>query len=142
MKRRIRKLAPAADALKASYEKSIGPEWSSILLNSHSYSGLKVEKLSELMGNSFKRWYRSIYHFQSVNVHAGDPFRHLHASEDEKLNPIYLSSDGEIRQALTPAISIYFIAIHTLQREIGYGPDVDLAYDSMFRRYQAQIASN
>jgi hypothetical protein len=140
MKRKVRKLEPVVDALIAAYEKALGAEWSSILHSSHTYSGLNVETLSKLMGKPFERWYQVIYHFQSINVHAGDPLRHLVTSEDEKLHAVYLSLDGEIRQALTPAITMFFIAIDTLQRAIGYGPDVDLAYASIKRRYKAQLA--
>jgi hypothetical protein len=140
MKGKVRKLAPAADALRASYEKEIGTEWFSILQGSRTYSGLNVEILSKLIGKPFERWYQVIYHFQSVNVHAGDPFRHVRASEDDNLRAVYLSSDGEIRQALTPAITMMLIAIHTLQQSVGYGPDVDLAYASIRRRYKARLA--
>jgi hypothetical protein len=139
MRRKVRKLAQMTNALISSYEKAIGAEWSSILRNSHSYSGLNVETLSKVMGKSFDRWYQLIYHFQSVNVHAGDPMRHLRRSDDEKLQVVYLSTDGEIRQALAPAITMFLIAIDTLQQSIGYGPDVDLAYASMKRRYKAQL---
>ena len=141
MKRKVQKLAPQAGALAASYEKAIGPEWTSILRSSHTYSGLNVETLSKLIGKPFQRCYEVIYHFQSINVHAGDPFRHLRISEGQKLCPAYLSSDGEVRQALTPAITMFFIAINTLQQSVGYGPDVDIAYASMKRRYKAQFAS-
>lgn len=137
MKAKLRRLSPATDALVASWEKDIGPEWSSILHSTHKYSGLSVETLAKLMGRPFERWYLTVYHFQSHNVHAVDLFRNIHISEGERLHAAYVSSDGELRQALAPAITMFFIAIATLQKSVGYGPCVNLAYASLVRRYRA-----
>ena len=140
MKRQVRKLAKGANVLQASYEKEIGVEWTSILHSTRTYSGMSVETLAKLMGKHFVRWYESIYHFQSINVHAGDPLRHLTVTDDEKLRAVYVASDRELWQALTPAITMFFIVIDTLHKSVDYGSDVDHAYDSIKRRYKAILA--
>ena len=98
--------------------------------------------LAKLMGKPFERWYQTVYHFHSRNVHAVDPFRNLSVSGGKQLHATYVSSDGELRQALTTAIAMFFITIATIQKSIGYGPDVDLAYSSMLRRYKAALRAH
>ena len=142
MRRKIRKLARGSGALLASYKKEIGAEWSSILHNTRTYSGFGVETLAKVVGQPFERWYEMIYHFQSINVHAGDPLGHFTVSDDEELRATYVSSDGELWQALTPAITMFFIVIDTLQQSVGYGPDVNHAYISIKKQYKGHRAAH
>lgn len=139
MKRKVRKLSSNAQNLIASCENEIGSEWTSVLRNTRSYSGLNVEVLAKLMGKPFKRWYETVYGFQSRNVHAADPFRNVTIADGEKLSAAYVSSVGGVRQALVTAITLMFIAIDTIQKSVGYGAEVDFAYESMKRRYRAQL---
>jgi hypothetical protein len=135
----VRKLQAGAAASIASYEKEIGVEWSSILHNSHEFSGMNVETLAKLMGKPFEQWYDAIYHLQSINVHAGGSIRNIHIKDDQKLQAAFVSSVSEVRQVLPTSITMFFIAIDTIHEAVGYGPDVDHAYASIKRRYEAQM---
>src|SRR5262245_23734738 len=142
MKRRVAKLQARGKALIAQVENKIGPEWTSVLRSTRAYSGLSVEVLSKLMGKPFERWYLTVYYFQSRNVHAVDPLRNVSVSEDKGITATYLSTVGQVRQVLTTAITMFLIAIATLQNVVKFGPDVDIAYESIRRRYRAQIGKS
>jgi hypothetical protein len=134
---RVKRLLKAIDpGLIAEQEKAIGPEWSYILRHRpHSYSGLSVEDLARVLHKSFSAWYETIYRFQSRAVHANDPLTHVEISDGITLKAMYLSSDLQVYESLRTAITMFFVHIGLLHRNIGFGPQVNIACDSFKRKF-------
>jgi hypothetical protein len=136
-KARVKRLLKTADSgLIAEYERAIGPQWTYILRHRpHSYSGLSVENLAKVLHKSFSRWYETIYYFQSRAVHGNDPFKFVEIPDGNTVKGLYLSSDSQIYESLRTAITMFLIHIRLLQQNIGFGPEVEIAYDSFKRRF-------
>jgi hypothetical protein len=135
-KRRATTLRKSVDpVLVVECEKGIGPEWTYILRHHpHTYSGLKIEDLAKVLGKSFQSWYETIYHFQSLPVHAADLLKHIDLVDANTARPKFLSWDAQVYYALRTAITMFLVHILLLHGNIGFGPDVDTAYDSFKRK--------
>jgi hypothetical protein len=118
------------------YEAEIGPMWFSVLQrHPHTYSGLSVEMLTKVLRPSLHNWYRTIYRAQSRIVHGNIPLRRLFASDGETLNVSHLSSTLQVRQSLQAATTLFMMNIELLQEHVGFGLDMDIANDSLRRRF-------
>jgi hypothetical protein len=140
-KRKADKLKRSIDpGVVAEQEHKIGPEWSYILRHSRSYSGLSVEHLAKVLDKRLHRWYETVYHFQSLPVHAKDLLKHIDFSSDgNTAKPKFFSSDQEVYESLRTAITMFLLHVDLLHKNIGFGPDVETAYDS-FRRMFARLS--
>ena len=137
LKREIKKIKKGIDRTKsAEYEKAIGPEWTYILRNNSSYSGLSVSDLAKVLYKPLHLWYKTVYYFQSRDTHGNDPLQHVDHTENS-VTAVWLSSDWEVYQALRTAIGIFLAGIHLLHENIGFGSDVDIGFESLKRRFKA-----
>jgi hypothetical protein len=136
-KQRVKRLVKSLDpCLITNHEKEIGPQWSYILRHRpHTYSGLSVEDLAKVLHNSLTRWYEVIYHFQSRAVHANDPLKHIDVSDGNTAKALFLSSDSQVYENLRIATTLFLVHIRLLHENIGFGPDTEIAYDSLKRKF-------
>lgn len=134
LKRAMNKIRKEIDPTKgAEYENAIGPEWTSILRNRGSYSGLSVANLARVLHRQLFLWYQTIYYFQSRDTHGNEPLQHMDITEDSA-SAVWLSSDKQVYEAIRTAIGIFLAGIHLLHENIGFGPDVDIGFESLKRR--------
>jgi hypothetical protein len=94
-----------------------------------------VELLAKALHRKFHQWYETIYHFQSRPAHANEPLKHVDMADQKTMRAMYLSSDGQVYESLRTAMTIYLIHIGILHKHIAFGPDVDVAYDSLKRKF-------
>jgi Family of unknown function (DUF5677) len=122
--------------IAAQYEQDVGPQWLYILRHGRKgYAGLSVEDLSKALGKQFSLWYQTMYHFQSTAVHALDFRKHLDRSDTNVLKASYLSPESQILECLRAATAMFFTNMHIMQRNIGFGPEVDMAFASLMRKF-------
>ena len=135
-KRNMKKAKKSIDpTLAIDYEKAIGPEWTYILRNHRSYSGLSVANLAKVLHRQLHLWYETVYYFQSRDAHGSDALRHVDNTEDT-VTAVYLSSDWEVYQALRTAIGMFFANMHILHENIGFGSGVDSGFHSLKRKFK------
>lgn len=129
-------------SIMAEYEREIGPEWSYILRHSKTCAGLSVKDLARVVHKECLRWYDTIYHTQSVAVHAMDILKHVYVSDDgATLGPVYLSSESEVYRSLWSATGLYLAHLHMIQASIGFGTEMESSLHSLKRKFNA-IASS
>jgi Family of unknown function (DUF5677) len=137
LKREIKKLKKGIDRTKsAEYEKAIGPEWTYILRNNGSYSGLSVADLAKVLYKPLHLWYKTVYYFQSRDAHGNNPLQHVEHTENS-VTAVWLSSDWDVYEALRTAIGIFLAAVHLLHENIGFGSEIDTGFHSLKRRFKA-----
>jgi hypothetical protein len=124
-------------AIAAQIERNIGPGWAYIIRNGKSFSGLTVANLAKLMGEQFLTWYRTIYHFQSLPVHAHDLFRHIDLSDDEVMKPQFLSSDKHVYEALRSAITMFLVHVRILHQNVEFGKSATEVYEALEQRHNS-----
>jgi hypothetical protein len=136
-KRRAEKLKNETDPkVIAEYEKGIGPKWTYVLRHApHTYSGLNVKELSEVLGRPFLQWYETMYHFQSRAVHANDPLKFADITDSKSVTAMFISSDAHVYESLRVALTLLLVHIRLLHEHIGFGTDVDTAYASLKLKY-------
>jgi hypothetical protein len=139
---KAKRLRGSADPkVRAQYEKRIGPEWSSILQHGRSYAGLPVKELAAVLHRGFLRWYETVYHFQSCDVHAVDLLQHIDMSDGQSLKAAFLSSNHDVYQSLWAATGLSLMHIHLLHENIGFGSTLDSALHSHMTKFN-RVASN
>ena len=115
----------------AEYERQIGAEWSYILRHSNTYAGLAVEDLAAVLHKEFLRWYETVYHFQSLAVHALDVLHHIEIADGQTLTASFLSNDRDVYQSLRAATGIFYAHMHIVHQNIGFGTSADVAFYSL-----------
>jgi hypothetical protein len=134
-RRKVKKLRKTIDpASIAEIENDIGPAWSYILRHTpYTCSGLSVAGLARVLGKSLSWWYDAIYPFQSRAVHANDFMKHLEVI-DGRVGPTFLSKPFHVYESLRTAMTMFFVHLRVLHGNIGFGPEVDVGYDSLKRK--------
>lgn len=112
----------------------IGPEWTSILKESDTYSGLSIADLAKVLFKGFGRWQQTIYFFQCQDAHATNARQHLAITEG-RAKAVFHSTDRMISQVLWPTLSLALINIKLMQNNVYFGPDVDIALESLQRAF-------
>jgi hypothetical protein len=132
-----------ADSLKkymdlsnvTNLDKKIGPEWSYILRHHpFTYSGLDGGDLAKALGKPFARVRQHMYPFQSRAVHATDPLKFGKILPGHRITESFFSTIPQIYGCLLEALLLFFAHVTILKDNIGFGTDVDLAYDSLKRK--------
>jgi hypothetical protein len=136
MYHKAKKLKKSVDPnVAAEYEREIGPQWTDILRRSGSYSGLSIESLAAVLGGPLARWYGTIYHFQSCDVHALNSFQHLDIEDGNSLKVLYVSADEAVYQSLRAAIGMFFAHMQILHENLDFGADASIAFHSLTRKH-------
>ena len=136
MYHRAKRLKKSADpTVAAEYEHEIGPQWTSVLRRSDSYSGLSIESLAAVLDKSLARWYGTVYHFQSRDSHGLNALQHIDLKDATTLKAIYVSPDSDVYQSLRAAVGMFFAHMRILNDNLDFGPDASIAFDSLTRKY-------
>jgi hypothetical protein len=131
-------------AQRAGIEQRIGPEWTFVLQDKGTFSGLSIADLTVALDLKKKpvlhQWYRGVYHIHSRMAHGGSAMRHAKAGEDGSICPRLLSTQQDVHGTLQVAIAMFFSCIVTIQKEIGLGSAVEMVLDAFERRIREAFA--
>lgn len=136
IKRLGNRLIRARDpALVPFFESKVGAEWTYILREKQSYSGLSIARLAKVLHSCLSRWYLTVYGVQSGMAHAVDPFRHLELGK-EYVRPRYVGDAEAVSGVLHAACAMFLANIAVMQNNIGFGPLVETAHDAFVREFR------
>jgi hypothetical protein len=140
MYHKARQLKKSVDPKVATeYESEVGPQWTHILRHSGSYCGLSIENLAAVLGEPLTRWYDTVYHFQSCDVHALNSLQHLDIHDGTRLKALYVSPDQAVYQSLRAAVGMFFAHMQILHENLDFGADVSTGFDSLTRKYNRLV---
>ncbi|MCC7420007.1 MAG: hypothetical protein IT428_07000 [Planctomycetaceae bacterium] len=145
MKRIGARLAAAGDPQQLlEYEKKIGAEWASVLqLAPHTYSGLKLKALVELIDRPAIKWYETLYGIQSGMVHASRAQLNLEPDEEaQSLVPAYVSSVKATSGALMTATAMALRTIQLTSKYIDFGAGTEMIRAGLFRQFHECYPKN
>jgi hypothetical protein len=124
--------AKYSDEVLSVIKNELGPQWTRVLQQGPSYSGLTIKGLAAALGGELDRWYGSFYFFQSRNTHGADAIQH-YSSEH---GPEYFSDRIEVSNALFAGVSMFTMGIVAAQENIRFGDEVDRALADFYQEYQ------
>ncbi len=125
-----------AQEMAAEVEKIIGPEWTYVLRNIYSYSGLSVADLAKATGPELTSWYRRIYGFQSRMAHGANAIRHIKVdSETRLIEPAILAGNEEVSGTLGVGTAMFLCCVATIYENIDLGPTITGLAQAMIQEY-------
>lgn len=105
----------------AAIERTLGPEWTSILREKSGYSGLSIAQTARLTGRTGEVWYKVGYAVQCRASHAAEAWKYITVPDGQTVNATPFSDDSDIRTALYAATGFFLKTLLTLQTQIGFG---------------------